>query len=171
MQSILRLEGDFVWHDHKETDETFIVLEGTLRIDMHDGAVSLNAGEMFVVPNGVQHKPYAEHEVKLLLIEPQGVLNTGHESGEWYEDRPDPTHYLLPIRGRDRRADCVFRANPACVPIQSRRSFRSKAATGAGMLLADAWAADVADPDDGRRVIGKSDSTAIQSQRTDIALS
>jgi mannose-6-phosphate isomerase-like protein (cupin superfamily) len=79
---IVRLEGDFVWHDHKETDETFIVLEGTLRIDMHDGAVSLNAGEMFVVPKGVQHKPYAEHEVKLLLIEPQGVLNTGHESGE-----------------------------------------------------------------------------------------
>jgi mannose-6-phosphate isomerase-like protein (cupin superfamily) len=79
---IVRLEGDFVWHDHKETDETFIVLEGTLRIDMHDGAVSLSAGEMFVVPKGVQHKPYAEHEVKLLLIEPQGVLNTGHESGE-----------------------------------------------------------------------------------------
>jgi mannose-6-phosphate isomerase-like protein (cupin superfamily) len=78
---IVRLEGDFVWHDHKETDETFIVLEGTLRIDMRDGAVSLNAGEMFVVPKGVQHKPYAEREVKLLLIEPRGVLNTGHEGG------------------------------------------------------------------------------------------
>ena len=78
---IVRLEGDFVWHDHKETDETFIVLEGTLRIDMRDGAVSLNTGEMFVVPKGVQHKPYAEREVKLLLIEPRGVLNTGHEGG------------------------------------------------------------------------------------------
>jgi mannose-6-phosphate isomerase-like protein (cupin superfamily) len=76
------LEGDFVWHDHKETDETFIVLEGTLRIDLRDGAVSLNAGEMFVVPKGVEHKPYAEHEVKLLLIEPRGVLNTGHEDSE-----------------------------------------------------------------------------------------
>ena len=77
---IVRLEGDFVWHDHKDTDETFIVL--TLRIDLRDGAVSLNAGEMFVVPKGVQHKPYAEREVKLLLIEPRGVLNTGHEGGE-----------------------------------------------------------------------------------------
>jgi mannose-6-phosphate isomerase-like protein (cupin superfamily) len=79
---IVRLEGDFVWHDHKDTDETFIVIEGTLRIDMHEGAVILNAGEMFVVPKGVQHKPYAEHEVKLLLIEPQGVLNTGDVGGE-----------------------------------------------------------------------------------------
>ena len=79
---IARLEGDFVWHDHKETDEAFIVLEGTLRIDLRDGAVSLNAGEMFVVPKGVQHKPYAEREVKLLLIEPRGVINTGDEGGE-----------------------------------------------------------------------------------------
>jgi mannose-6-phosphate isomerase-like protein (cupin superfamily) len=79
---IVRLEGDFVWHNHKETDETFIVLEGTLRIDLRDGAVSLSAGEMFVVPKGVEHKPYAEREVKLLLIEPRGVLNTGHEGGE-----------------------------------------------------------------------------------------
>jgi mannose-6-phosphate isomerase-like protein (cupin superfamily) len=79
---IVRLEGDFVWHNHKETDETFIVLEGTLRIDLRDGAVSLSAGEMFVVPKGVEHKPYAEREVKLLLIEPRGVLNTGHAGGE-----------------------------------------------------------------------------------------
>jgi len=79
---IVRLEGDFVWHDHKDTDETFLVLEGTLRIDLRDGAVSLNAGEMFVVPKGIEHKPYAEREVKLLLIEPRGVLNTGHEGGE-----------------------------------------------------------------------------------------
>jgi len=69
-------------HDHKHTDETFIVLEGVLRIDFRDGAVQLSAGEMFVVPKGVEHKPYAEHEVKLLLIEPRGVLNTGHEGGE-----------------------------------------------------------------------------------------
>src|ERR1019366_206015 len=77
---IVRLEGDFVWHDHKDTDETFIVL--TLRIDLRDGAVSLNAGEIFVVQRGVKQKPYAEREVKLLLIEPRGVLNTGHEGGE-----------------------------------------------------------------------------------------
>jgi mannose-6-phosphate isomerase-like protein (cupin superfamily) len=70
---IVRLKGDFIWHDHKNTDETIIVLEGVLRIDLRDGAVHLSAGEMFVVPKGVEHKPYAEHEVKLLLIEPRGA--------------------------------------------------------------------------------------------------
>jgi len=79
---VVKLQGDFIWHDHKETDETFIVVEGDLRIDFRDGAVHLSAGEMFVVPKGVLHKPYAEHEVKLLLIEPRGVPNTGHEGGE-----------------------------------------------------------------------------------------
>jgi mannose-6-phosphate isomerase-like protein (cupin superfamily) len=78
---IVKLEGDFVWHHHKDTDETFIVVEGKLRIDFRDGAVYIAAGEMFVVPKGAEHKPYAENEVKLLLIEPRGVLNTGHEGG------------------------------------------------------------------------------------------
>ena len=77
-----KLEGDFIWHDHKSTDETFLVLEGTLRIDFRDGAVRISPGEMFVVPKGVEHKPYAEKEVKLLLIEPRGVLNTGDAGGE-----------------------------------------------------------------------------------------
>jgi mannose-6-phosphate isomerase-like protein (cupin superfamily) len=79
---IVKLQGDFIWHDHKDTHETFIVLEGVLRIDFRDGAVDIAAGEMFVVPKGVEHKPFAEHEVKMLLIEPRGVLNTGHEGGE-----------------------------------------------------------------------------------------
>ena len=79
---IVRLQGDFVWHDHKDTDETFIILEGKLRIDFRDGAVDLSTGEMFVVPKGVEHKPFAEEEVKLLLIEPRGVLNTGHEDSD-----------------------------------------------------------------------------------------
>ena len=79
---IVKLQGDFIWHDHKDTDETFIVIDGKLRIDFRDGAVHLSSGEMFVVPKGVEHKPWAEHEVKLLLIEPRGVLNTGHEDGE-----------------------------------------------------------------------------------------
>ena len=79
---IVKLQGDFIWHDHRYTDETFIVIEGTLRIDFRDGAVEVKAGEMFVVPKGVEHKPSAEREVKLLLIEPRGVLNTGHEGGE-----------------------------------------------------------------------------------------
>ena len=79
---LVRIDGDFIWHDHQDTDETFIVLEGTLRIDFDDGAVRLASGEMFVVPKGVRHKPCAEGEVKLLLIEPRGVANTGHEGGE-----------------------------------------------------------------------------------------
>lgn len=79
---LVRLAGDFVWHDHSATDETFIVLDGTLRIDFRDGHVTLSAGEMFVVPKGVEHKPYAEREVKVLLIEPRGVVNTGDTGGE-----------------------------------------------------------------------------------------
>jgi mannose-6-phosphate isomerase-like protein (cupin superfamily) len=78
---IVKLQGDFIWHQHKDTDETFIVMEGSLRIDFRDGEVHIAAGEMYVVPKGVEHKPYAEHEVKLLLIEPRGVLNTGDEVG------------------------------------------------------------------------------------------
>lgn len=79
---VVKLSGDFIWHDHKDTDETFIVVEGELRIDFRDGAVNVRAGEMFVVPKGVEHKPYAAGEVKLLLIEPRGVLNTGDEGGQ-----------------------------------------------------------------------------------------
>ena len=79
---IVKIQGDFVWHDHKDTDETFIVLEGNLRIDFRDGQVELGAGEMYVVPKGVEHKPYAENEVKMLLIEPRGVKNTGEEGGD-----------------------------------------------------------------------------------------
>ena len=79
---IVKLQGDFVWHKHEDTDEAFIVLDGQLRIDFRDGAVTLSAGEMFVVPKGVEHKPCAEKEVKMLLIEPRGVPNTGDQGGE-----------------------------------------------------------------------------------------
>jgi mannose-6-phosphate isomerase-like protein (cupin superfamily) len=79
---VVKLKGDFVWHDHKDTDETFIVLDGRLRIDLRNGPVHVEKGEMYVVPKGVEHKPYAENEVHLLLIEPRGVLNTGQEGGE-----------------------------------------------------------------------------------------
>ncbi len=79
---VVKLQGDFIWHDHRDTDETFIVLDGLLRIDFRNGSVHVGPGEMFVVPKGVEHKPYAADEVKLLLIEPRGVLNTGHEGGE-----------------------------------------------------------------------------------------
>ena len=79
---VVKLQGDFVWHEHSDTDEAFIVIDGNLRIDFRDGAVHLAAGKMFVVPKGVEHKPYAENEVKLLLIEPRGVPNTGERGGE-----------------------------------------------------------------------------------------
>ena len=79
---LAKLEGDFIWHDHADTDEVFIVLEGKLRIDFRDGAVHLGAGEMFVIPKGVQHKPYAETETKILLVEPRGVVNTGNEESD-----------------------------------------------------------------------------------------
>jgi mannose-6-phosphate isomerase-like protein (cupin superfamily) len=78
---VVKIEGDFIWHCHVDTDETFIVLEGQLRIDFRDGAVTVEQGEMYVVPKGTEHKPYAEREVRLLLIEPCGVLNTGDETG------------------------------------------------------------------------------------------
>ncbi|GAB2206206.1 cupin domain-containing protein [Roseibium sp. ROS1] len=79
---IVRIQGDFVWHDHPETDEAFIVLKGEIRIDFRDRAVVLGEGEMYVVPKGVEHKPYAESEAELLLIEPKGILNTGHAGGD-----------------------------------------------------------------------------------------
>lgn len=79
---IVRLQGDFVWHDHQDTDEAFLVLEGTLRIDLRDRQVNIGPGELFVVPKGVEHKPFAEEEVKVMLIEPRGVVNTGQVGGE-----------------------------------------------------------------------------------------
>ncbi|MCC8396293.1 cupin domain-containing protein [Paraburkholderia sp. MMS20-SJTR3] len=79
---VVKLLGDFVWHHHADTDETFIVLEGRLRIDFRDRSIELQAGEMAVVPKGVEHKPYAEAEVKVLLIEPRGVVNTGEMTSD-----------------------------------------------------------------------------------------
>lgn len=79
---IVKLQGDFVWHDHPDTDETFLVLQGRLRIDFRDGEVELGAGELFVVPKGVEHKPFAAEEVHLMLIEPRGVVNTGNAVSE-----------------------------------------------------------------------------------------
>lgn len=79
---VVKIAGDFLWHAHADTDETFIVLDGELRIDFRDGFVLLRAGEMAVVPRGVEHKPFAAQEVKMLLVEPRGVLNTGGETNE-----------------------------------------------------------------------------------------
>jgi mannose-6-phosphate isomerase-like protein (cupin superfamily) len=82
---LAKLQGDFVWHKHDTTDETFLVIEGHLTIDLRDEslgntAVHLGPGELYVVPKGVEHRPHAATEVKLLLIEPRGVINTGEST-------------------------------------------------------------------------------------------
>ncbi len=74
---LVKIQGDFVWHNHPDTDEVFIVLHGQMTIHFRDGSVQLQSGEMFVVPKGVEHKPFAEEECAILLVEPRGVINTG----------------------------------------------------------------------------------------------
>ena len=78
---LVKICGEFVWHDHKDTDEAFLVLAGSMEIEFRDGAVQLQAGEMFVVPKGVEHRPRAASECHVLLIEPRGVVNTGDAGG------------------------------------------------------------------------------------------
>ena len=73
----VKIEKDFIWHKHDETDEVFIVMEGKIFIEFEDEVVEINEGEMIVVPKGVKHKPYAEKEAKIMLIEPRGIVNTG----------------------------------------------------------------------------------------------
>ena len=78
---LAKLGGEFIWHKHPETDEVFVVLEGELHIDFRDGTASLKQGEMIVVPRGIEHKPYAENECHVMLIEPAGTPNTGDAGG------------------------------------------------------------------------------------------
>jgi len=75
---LVKAQGEFVWHDHPDTDEVFIVVKGQMEIHFRDGVVSLKDGEMFVVPKGVEHKPVVEQEVQILLVEPVGLVNTGN---------------------------------------------------------------------------------------------
>ena len=79
---IAKIKGEFIWHNHKDTDEAFIVIEGKMSIKFRDDVVELSEGEMFVVPKGVEHKPCAEKECKILVIEPRDVTNTGDAGGE-----------------------------------------------------------------------------------------
>ena len=79
---VVRIDGDFIWHRHPETAATWMVGRGVCRGGVRHGHVLVKAGEMIVVPRGVEHKTSAETEAKLMLIEPRGVLNTGHEGGE-----------------------------------------------------------------------------------------
>jgi mannose-6-phosphate isomerase-like protein (cupin superfamily) len=77
-----KLKGDFVWHSHPDTDDFFLVLKGRLTIQLRDRDVEVNEGEMFVVPRGVEHRPKAEEEVHILLIEPKGTPNVGDADAE-----------------------------------------------------------------------------------------
>ena len=78
---VVRLEGEFIWHSHADTDDFFLVLEGELDIELRDRTVTLGPGELFVVQREVEHRPVARKgEVKLLLIEPKGTPNTGDEA-------------------------------------------------------------------------------------------
>ena len=75
---IAKIEGEFIWHSHKETDEAFIVIKGEIEIEFRDGIVKVKEGEIFVVPAGVEHKPMSKKESQIILIEPKGVINTGN---------------------------------------------------------------------------------------------
>jgi len=78
---LARIKGEFVWHTHDDTDELFLIVEGTLTIKLRDGDVTLRPGQLFVVPRGVEHCPIADDEVLAMLIEPVGVVNTGSAGG------------------------------------------------------------------------------------------
>ena len=79
---LVKIQGEFVWHNHDHTDEVFIVLEGNMNIEFEDKKIHLKEGEMYVVPKGIIHKPYAESECKIMIIEPRGVVNTGEIKGD-----------------------------------------------------------------------------------------
>lgn len=79
---LAKIQGDFIWHSHADTDEVFIVIDGRMGIDFRDGSIELRKGEMVVVPRGVEHKPFADAECLIMLVEPIGTINTGDAGGE-----------------------------------------------------------------------------------------
>jgi mannose-6-phosphate isomerase-like protein (cupin superfamily) len=83
---VVKVEGEFVWHTHQDTDELFLVLDGELTIQFRDGSVILRPGQLYVVPRGLEHCPRADAEVHALLIEPAGVVNTGDAAGPHQPD-------------------------------------------------------------------------------------
>jgi mannose-6-phosphate isomerase-like protein (cupin superfamily) len=79
---LAKIQHEFTWHEHTDTDEAFLVVEGEMSIEFRTGKVDLKAGEMYVVPKGVEHRPFALKECKVMFIEPRGVTNTGDSGGE-----------------------------------------------------------------------------------------
>lgn len=74
---LAKIKDDFIWHEHNDTDEAFIVISGVIWIEFKDETIQINAGEMIVVPKGTKHRPYAKEEAQIILVEPKGVVNTG----------------------------------------------------------------------------------------------
>ena len=79
---LVKIKGEFVKHQHPETDEVFIVIEGKMNIEFEKETIEIKSGEMIVVPKGVTHKPFADEECKVMLVEPRGILNTGDTKGD-----------------------------------------------------------------------------------------
>ena len=79
---LAKIQGEFIWHSHPDTDEVFIVIKGEMRIEFRDFHTKLSEGELCVVPRGVEHKPVAKDECQIMLIEPAGTVNTGDAAGE-----------------------------------------------------------------------------------------
>jgi len=86
---LAKLEGEFIWHHHAQEDELFLVISGRLRLELHEGSATLEAGEFFVVPRGVEHKPVALPQAEVLLLEPAGTLNTGNRRNERSVENPE----------------------------------------------------------------------------------
>ena len=79
---LVKIKDDFIWHSHEDTDEVFIVLEGSMHIEFNDEIVNLSEGELLVVPKGTKHRPFAHEEATIMLIEPRGVINTGDTNSD-----------------------------------------------------------------------------------------
>ena len=79
---LVKIKNDFIWHEHHDTDEVFIVIEGKISIEFENETIDINEGEMIVVPKGKKHRPFANKEAKIMLIEPRGIVNTGNTESE-----------------------------------------------------------------------------------------
>jgi quercetin dioxygenase-like cupin family protein len=86
---IFKAKGEFVWHQHENEDEFFLVIKGQLKIKLRKGEITLNEGEFFIVPKGTDHFPYAEEEAHILLFEPKQVINTGQTASEKTVEKPE----------------------------------------------------------------------------------
>jgi mannose-6-phosphate isomerase-like protein (cupin superfamily) len=85
---LVKVEGDFVWHSHEDADELFLVVKGSFRMDFRDRQIEIGEGQMIVVPRGVEHKPFAERECSMLVLERKGIVNTGDVVSDLTQQAP-----------------------------------------------------------------------------------